>query len=118
MVGSTPTVVDQRLVDFVIHQLTYGPEKNVHVVARQRFLDGIFTPEFLSQKVEDVEEEKLKMFDETVSFMIRLGIMITETAKELETQGLNREDRVFMDRLLADVNAKIEEVNNNDLFLP
>ena len=118
VVGSKPTIVDQRLVDFVMHQLIYGPEKNVHVVARQRFLDGIFTPEFLSQKVEDVEKEKLKLFDETVSFMLRLGITITETAKELETQGMNREDRAFMDRLLAEVNTKIEEVNRHDLFLP
>lgn len=118
MVGSKPTVVDQRLVDFIMHQLIYGPEKNVHVVARQRFIDGLFTPEFLSQKVEDVEEKKLKLFDESVSFMIRLGIMITETAKELETRGMNREDRAFIDRLLAEVNTRIEEVYKNDLFLP
>ena len=118
MKGSKPTPIDPRLVEFVIHQLIYGPEKNVHVIARRRFLDGVLTPEFLHQNVEDIEKKKLEMFDEAISFMLQLGITITQTAKGLEEQGMNREDRAFMDRLLAEVNSKIEEVNKHDLFLP
>lgn len=118
MEASKPTPIDSRLVKFVMHQLIYGPEKNVHVIARRRFIDGIMTPEQLSKTVDDIEKKKLEMFDEAIAFMVQLGITITQVAKDLEDQGMDREDREFMDRLLAEVNLKIEEVFDNDLFLP
>lgn len=114
----TPMPVDSRLVKFVMHQLIYGPEKNVHVVARRKFLDGLLTPEYLTKTIDQVEKRKLELFDEAVSFMLRLGITITQTAKALKDQGINEEDREFMDRLIAEVNAKIEGEVKDDLFLP
>lgn len=114
----TPTPINPRLVKFVMHQLVYGPEKNVHIVARRKFLDGLLTPEYLTKTVDQVEKRKLELFDEAVTFMLELGITITQTAKALRDQGLNEEDKGFMDRLIAEVNAKIEEEVKDDLFLP
>jgi len=114
----TPTPIDPRLVKFVMHQLLYGPEKNVHVVARRKFLDGLLTVEQLSKTVDQIEKRKLELFDDAVSFMVELGITITQTAKALKDQGLNEEDKGFMDRLIAEVNAKIEGEVKDDLFLP
>jgi len=88
----TPTPIDPRLVKFVMHQLLYGPEKNVHVVARRKFLDGLLTVEQLSKTVDQIEKRKLELFDDAVSFMVELGITITQTAKALKDQGLNEED--------------------------
>ena len=116
MEGFKPTPLDMRLVRFVIHQLVYGPEKNLHVIARQRFLDGVMHPDEKG-KDKELDDELFKKCKDATEFMFKLGLTINKTAEELKSQGLNDQDREFMDRLLADVNSKIEEAYGNDLFL-
>ena len=105
-----------RLTRFVTHQLINGPEKNPSVIARKRFLENLENPYYLSG-LPGKMEDKQKQIHEASQFMNKLNEIITDKAKMLIEQGMNQEDRKFMDRLLAEVNKAIEEGFKDDVFL-
>ena len=107
----------RRTSRYILHQLIYSAEKNIHCVARNNILVNLDNEEYMQDLVKRTGLTKEEIIQEIRNFFFTIPYQIMSIHVDLKNQGYNEEDKEFVDRLLAEMNKKMEEEFNHDLFL-
>lgn len=107
----------RRTSRYILHQLTYGAEKNIHCVARNNILVNLDNEEYMKDLAKRTGLAEKEIRQEIRDFFFIIPYRIMSICVDLKNDGYNEEDKEFVDRLLAEVNSHLEEEFNNDLFL-